>query len=149
MWCLKVLLSKCNLTPLGSLWSVFWYKRRREQLRLVAKACLEWSWELCKRFLRWKSHLLTSKGCGSLQDWTRARFLDSDQIRQVFTGSLAISSIAMKNSQIEKPFLHVFHNWKLCVTLLNGAAFLQPVLDDSQAKEKMPYGMRVLTEFPA
>lgn len=71
------------------------------------------------------------------------------KLLQVFTVSMTGHSYAMKASRSPELYLDVCCNRNLPVTLLNGAHFLQLVLYNNEAKERMPNEMSMPTAFEA
>lgn len=69
----------------------------------------------------------------------------TEQVSKVLRASLSVHIYAGRYGRIREKFLHRLRKWNVLATLLNCVQFLQSVLDNSQEKAHIPYGMRVRT----
>lgn len=77
------------------------------------------------------------------------RTLGPEQIRQVRRASLAVHTYAMNSGPIWELLFHLSCNRNFIVTPLNGARFLQLILDNIHANGYLLYKMSAPTSFKA
>lgn len=77
------------------------------------------------------------------------RELGSELVRRILRAFLSMHTYSLKNGWIRRLLFYMSFVTNLPVSLLNGARFLQLVLDSSQARRKMLYEVILPTELKA